>query len=154
MDAIFTINIVILSVAWWKKHEVDLLAVLGALSIPLLGAGLSWTIDLPAIGGIVAAIGTGVDQQIIIADETLKGNKKRILTIKEKLKAAFFMVFSAASTTIAAMIPLMFLVAEFVRGFALTTIIGVWIGITLTRPAYSRIIESLLGKEEDVQSQI
>ena len=152
--AIFTINIVILSVAWWKKHEVDLLAVLGALSIPLLGAGLSWTIDLPAIGGIVAAIGTGVDQQIIIADETLKGNKKRILTIKEKLKAAFFMVFSAASTTIAAMIPLMFLVAEFVRGFALTTIIGVWIGITLTRPAYSRIIESLLGKEEDVQSQI
>ncbi len=148
------INIIIIGLAWWKKHEVDILAVLGALSVPVLGIAMSWTIDLPAIAGIIASIGVGVDHQIIIADEALKGTKKKLTTLKEKLRSAFFMIFSAASTTVFAMLPLMFLVAEFVRGFALTTIIGIWVGITITRPAYARIIETLVGQKEDVQSEV
>jgi len=134
-----------------KKQEMDIFSVLGALTIPLLGAGLSWTIDLPAIAGIIAAIGTGIDHQIIILDETLTGHARRIYGLKDKIKTAFFIIFGAAGTMVAAMLPLIFLVAEFVKGFAITTIIGVWIGISVTRPAYARIIESL-SKEKGLVS--
>lgn len=135
-------DIVFLSLVWWKKHEIDMSTWIGALLIPILGF-MSWTIDLPAIGGIIAAMGTGVDHQIIIADETVSGGeRKRIYTIREKIKHAFFIIFGAASTTILAMLPLIVLVAEFVRGFAITTIIGVLVGVLITRPAYAKIIES------------
>ena len=146
---VFLINLILLVLAWWKKQEVDIFALLGALSIPILGFYMNWTIDLPSIGGIIAAIGTGIDHQIIIADETLSKRIKRLFTVKEKIKVAFFIIFGAAATTIVAMLPLIFLVAEFVRGFAITTIIGLWIGITITRPAYAKIVESLV-KEKDL----
>ncbi len=140
--AVMIINVVILFLAWTKRHEPDLISWGGAILIPLLGL-LSWTIDLPAIAGIIAAIGMGVNDQVIIADESLRGGKeiKRMLTIKEKIKRAFFIVFGAAATVVAAMLPLMFLGIGLVRGFAITTIIGVLVGILITRPAYAQIVE-------------
>lgn len=71
---ILIINFLLISIAWWKKHEIDIYVWVGALLIPLIGMS-SWTIDLPAIAGIIAAIGTGIDHQIIIADEALSGKK-------------------------------------------------------------------------------
>jgi preprotein translocase subunit SecD len=47
----------------------ELVLILGVASI------IHWNIDLAAIAGIIAAIGTGVDDQIIITDEVLKGNR-------------------------------------------------------------------------------
>ena len=139
--SVLVVNFLIVSVAWWKKHEIDIFAWIGAILIPLLGL-MSWTIDLPAIGGIIAAIGTGVDHQIIIADEALMGRKeKRIYSLKDKIKRAFFIIFGAAATTIAAMVPLMSIGVGLVRGFAITTMIGVLVGILITRPAYARIVE-------------
>lgn len=140
-------NLAILFFAWTKGQEIEILALIGGLLIPLLGIGFSWTIDLPAIAGIIAAIGTGVDHQIIIADETIVGRKKEEKTIfstKEKIKAAFFIIFGASATIVAAMVPLMFLGIGLVRGFAITTIIGVLVGVLITRPAYARIIEVFL----------
>jgi preprotein translocase subunit SecD len=138
------INFLIVSISWWKKFEIDIYAWVGAILIPLLGMA-TWTIDLPAIGGIIAAIGTGVDHQIIIADETLSKRKgeKRDYTMKDRIKRAFFIIFGAAATTIAAMLPLMSIGIGFVRGFAITTIVGVLVGILVTRPAYARIIEAM-----------
>ena len=146
-SGVLIINVCLIGLAWWKKYETDLYAWIGAVLIPLLGM-MSWTIDLPAIGGIIAAIGTGVDHQIIIADETIRGEEKerRTYTVKEKIKRAFFIIFGAAATTIAAMVPLMFLGIGLVRGFAITTVVGVLVGILITRPAYARIIESLIKK--------
>ena len=66
---------------------------------------------------------------------------KKIYTIREKIKRAFFIIFGAASTTIAAMLPLMFLGIGLIRGFAITTIVGVMVGLLITRPAYAKIIE-------------
>ena len=139
---VLVFNLLIILASVWKKQEVDIFTVLGGITIPLLGAGLSWTIDLPAIGGIIAAIGTGIDHQIIIADEAVTGESRKIYGLKEKIRAAFFIIFGAASTVVAAMAPLIFLVAEFVKGFAITTIITVWIGVSLTRPAYAKIVEA------------
>lgn len=47
----------------------ELTIILGVASV------IHWNIDLAAIAGIIAAIGTGVDDQIIITDEVLKGSK-------------------------------------------------------------------------------
>jgi len=83
----------------------------------------------------------------VILDEAIRGRKEDVDT-KERLKRAFFIIFAAAATTIAAMIPLWNAGAGLLRGFALTTIAGVLIGIFLTRPAFASFVEHL-EKEED-----
>ena len=42
------------------------------------------------------------------------------------------------------MFPLMFVGVGLVRGFAITTIVGVLVGILITRPAYAKLVERLL----------
>jgi preprotein translocase subunit SecD len=42
------------------------------------------------------------------------------------------------------MIPLMFAGAGLLKGFALTTIFGVSIGVFIARPAYAAVVEILL----------
>ncbi len=106
------------------------------------------TLDLPAIGGIIAAVGTGINDQIIIIDQALRKKEDELETMKEKMKKAFFVVFGAGGTIIAAMIPLTILGFGALRGFAITTIIGVVIGIGITRPAFGVLIEKLLRKSE------
>lgn len=106
------------------------------------------TIDLSSLVGIIAVIGTGVDAQIMIIDEILMGGEKRKLyTMKQKIKKAFFIIFGSASTVIAAMIPLILIGIGVMRGFAITTILGVLIAILITRPAFGKIAERLLEKE-------
>ncbi|HLD85068.1 MAG TPA: hypothetical protein VI968_00775 [archaeon] len=106
---------------------------------------IGWTIDLAAIGGIIAAVGTGINDQIIILDQTLRGEIEN-LSLKERLKRAFFIIFGAAGTLIVAMLPLTFVGFGALRGFAIVTIIGVLTGIIITRPAYGKIVESLTKK--------
>jgi len=152
--SVLVINILLISVVWWKKHEMDIFAWVGAILIPLLGM-ISWTIDLPAIGGIIAAIGTGIDHQIIIADEALKNKLNINEDVKKKIKTAMFIIFGAAATIIAAMLPLVFLGVGVVRGFAITTIVGVFVGFLITRPAYAKIVESISRKKQkDLESQV
>jgi protein-export membrane protein SecD len=103
---------------------------------------INWTIDLPSIAGIIATIGTGVDSQIIIIDQALRGEEKT-LTLREKLKRAFFVVFGSGGTVIAAMIPITIILYAF-RGFAITTIIGVLIGILIARPAFGAIVQRIV----------
>jgi len=114
----------------------EVITILGFASL------INWTIDLASIAGIIAAVGTGVDDQIIITDES-SSKKKELTSLKAKLKNAFFIIFTAYFTTLAAMFPLLFIAAGGVMGFAITTIIGVTIGVLITRPAYGRIIEHL-----------
>lgn len=109
---------------------------------------IGWNLDLAAIAGILVAAGTGVDDQIVIADETLKGENAAFVDWKERLKRAFFIIIAAWAVTLASMIPLVFAGAGLLKGFALTTILGVTIGVFITRPAYAAVSEVLLNKEE------
>ncbi len=136
---VFAVNLAIILLAWWRKHAIDPAAWVG-LAVPLLGFA-SWTLDLAAIAGVIAAIGTGTNDQIIIADEATRGAKAEALTMREKIKRAFFIVFGAAATIIAAMIPLLFIGVTALRGFAITAIIGVLVGILITRPAYAALLQ-------------
>lgn len=109
-----------------------------------MAALLQWNLDLASIAGIIAAVATGVDDQIVITDEIIKGQGERFVSWKERVKRAFFIVFSAYAITVAAMIPLWNAGAGLIRGFAVTTIIGLSVGVFITRPAFASIMQSLL----------
>ena len=104
-------------------------------------------LDLASIAGIIASVGTGVDDQIVIIDEILFRNKE-LSSWKAKLKNAFFIIMAAYFATVAAMLPLFRASAGLIRGFAFVTIVGVTIGVLLTRPAFASIIEVLKKEEE------
>jgi preprotein translocase subunit SecD len=107
-----------------------------------IAALIKWNLDLAAIAAIIATVGTGVDAQIVIADETLTGEKAQ-RGWKERLKRAFFVIFGSYATVMAAMLPLWALGSTMLKGFAIVTIIGVTIGVFVTRPAFARVIEVL-----------
>ena len=120
----------------------ELILILGAAAV------IRWNIDLAAIAGILAAIGTGVDDQIIITDEVLSGEGRRTRR-KFRIKDAFFIIFASAGTLIAAMLPLAYIGFSrgatgigLLAGFAFTTVLGVLIGVFITRPVYGRFIET------------
>jgi len=110
-----------------------------------VAAFIGWRLDLVSIAGIIASVGTGVDDQIVITDEVIKG-EARGLNWKQRIKRAFFIILSAYATTLVAMLPLWNAGAGLVRGFAVTTIIGITIGVFITRPAYANMIERLLNE--------
>ncbi|MEK6953775.1 MAG: hypothetical protein AABX01_02125 [Candidatus Micrarchaeota archaeon] len=109
--------------------------------------GVFGTLDLAAVAALIALIGTGVNDQIIITDEILKRGKAQTeesaRNVKERIKKAFYIIFAVAGAILAAMLPLFLTGIVEVRGFALSTIVGVIIGISITRPAFGDIIEEL-----------
>jgi preprotein translocase subunit SecD len=151
-NPVLVIPIMITSIA-------ELILILGVASVT------HWNIDLAAIAGIIAAIGTGVDDQIIITDEVLKKGiqtKRTRTALKFKINNAFFIIYASAATLIAAMLPLAYVGFSrgatgigLLSGFAFTTVVGVLIGIFITRPVYAKFIVLLLGKDkkEDKQEQ-
>lgn len=123
----------------------ELILILGVAAI------IRWNIDLAAIAGILAAIGTGVDDQIIITDEVLGGEKVKRRRRRFRIREAFFIIFASAGTLIAAMLPLAYV--GFARGatgigmlagFAFTTVLGVLIGVFITRPVYAKFMEYII----------
>ncbi len=113
-------------------------------------AAIGWTLDISSIAGLIAAIGTGTNDQIMMIDEILLGRtgEKSVYTIRQRLKRALFIVFGAAGTIVAAMLPLLFIGIGVMRGFAITTTLGVLIGVFITRPAFGHVAEKILGAEE------
>jgi preprotein translocase subunit SecD len=127
------------------------------IALPIIGCSLTeiiltmgmyalfgWSLDLAAIAGLIVAVGIGVNDQIVIMDEALKRElDKTIYNWRERIKRAFFIIFSAYCTVVVAMLPLLFAGAGLLKGFALTTIIGASIGVFITRPAYAYVIQLL-----------
>jgi len=109
--------------------------------------GMIGTIDLAAVAGIIAVIGTGVDAQIIITDEIL--NKGHETTAKSLLSNAFYIVWTDAALLVVAMLPLFFSTSLVsVIGFSESTIFGALLSVFITRPAYGAIISKHYSKKE------
>ena len=106
-------------------------------------AAINWQLDLPSIAGVIAVIGTGVDQLVIISDEVLSGGRSSVSMYRTRISFAFGIIFASAATTIVAMFALALMALGTLRGFAIVTIVGLVIGIFITRPAYARMIESI-----------
>jgi len=63
---------------------------------------------------------------------------------QSRFRKAFWVIGAAAATTIIAMSPLAILSLGDLRGFAIITILGVLIGVLVTRPAYGDILKSFV----------
>ncbi|HUW67556.1 MAG TPA: preprotein translocase subunit SecD [Candidatus Nanoarchaeia archaeon] len=138
----------------YRRKEIMLPMILTSLSevIMILGfaSAVKWQLDLPAIAGIIAVIGTGIDHLVIITDEVLyEGKLPPTKVYLTRISRAFGIIFGAAATTIIAMIWLIWLGFGAMRLFAMTTIVGVLIGVLIARPAYARIIKYVLKEEQE-----
>ncbi|MEA2036849.1 MAG: hypothetical protein U9O94_05035 [Nanoarchaeota archaeon] len=145
--AILTVSIIVF--IRYRKLQISIPIIITSVSEVIIILGIAsligWNLDLAAIAGIIIAVGTGVDHQILITDEALKGgNLKKIYNWKERIKGAFFIIMGAYLTTVFAMVPLMSAGAGLLKGFAITTIIGISIGVFIARPAFAQAIEILL----------
>lgn len=110
---------------------------------------IKWNLDLASLAGILTAVGTGVNDQIIITDELLHGGERSTTSTSfvTRIKKAFFIVVATASTILAAMVPILFIGFGRLTGFAITTIAGVLIGILITRPAFGETVKHLLEEK-------
>ncbi len=107
--------------------------------------GLIGTIDLAAVAGMIAVIGTGVDAQIIITDEILAGSSEH--GIRQKMSSAFYIIWADAGLLVTAMFPLLISTTLIsIIGFAESTILGVLFGAFVTRPAYGAILSKHYSK--------
>jgi preprotein translocase subunit SecD len=108
-------------------------------------------LDLSHIAGFIAVIGTGVDDLVIIADEILqRGEIRTAKVFQSRFRKAFWVIGAAAATTIIAMSPLAVLSLGDLQGFAIITIVGVLLGVLVTRPAYGDVLRNLiLGRESE-----
>ena len=115
----------------------------------LLGfaAAIGYPLDLSVIAGFIAVIGTGVDDLIIIADEILQqGDTRTRKMFRRRFRKAFWPIAAAAATLIIAMAPLSVLSLGDLQGFAIVTIVGVLIGVLVTRPAYGDVLRGLMTR--------
>ncbi|MDS0221882.1 preprotein translocase subunit SecD [Haloarcula sp. S1AR25-5A] len=137
----------------YKRAEVVIPMIVTALSevFILLGfvAFVQYPLNLSHLAGFIAVIGTGVDDLIIIADEILQEGKVETGRVfQSRFRKAFWVIGAAAATTIMAMSPLMVLPLGDLSGFAIITIVGVLIGVLVTRPAYGDILRNLVLDED------
>lgn len=130
-----------ISVAIMGTMICELIITLGVASI------LPYNLDLPELGGIIIIIGTGIDQQIIITDELLRGElpKAKHASLKGRIGRAFRIIWGSAFTTLAAMVSLALLGFGVMRGFALITILGLLVAVLVTRPAYARVARAIVA---------
>ncbi|HLC31280.1 MAG TPA: hypothetical protein VJK51_01295 [Candidatus Nanoarchaeia archaeon] len=140
---VFVIVSVILFIMY-RNIKITLAVILTMFSEAFITLGiaalLKWNLDAPSIAGIIAGMGTGVNDQIVLIDEAVHDTQS---SVKERIKRALFIIVGAFFTIVAAMIPLFWAGAGLLRGFALTTIIGVSVGILITRPAFADILKKL-----------
>lgn len=137
------------------------------LAVPILAIGISEIIillgfiaffrlplDLAAFAGIIASIGTGVDSEIVITDEILGKSKESHESLLKRAKDAMFILATSAFTMIAVMGPILMFARsmpglEKLYGFALVAIVGALIGIFVTRPGFTKIVEWIVQKREE-----
>lgn len=115
----------------------------------LLGfiALIRFQMDLPTIAGLIAVMGTGIDQLVVITDEILHEGKVPSPNLYlKRLARALGIIVIAAATVIIAMVPLALMDLSTLKGFAIITILGVLVGVIVTRPAYGKIIMDILSK--------
>ena len=119
----------------------EILILLGFISL------IRFQMDLPTIAGLIAVLGTGIDQLVVITDEILHEGKVPSPNLYlKRLARALSIIVVAAATVIIAMVPLALMDLSTLKGFALITIMGVLVGVLVTRPAYGRIIMAILSK--------
>lgn len=138
----------------YRQLKVSLPIIFTCLSEIVLTLGMAalikYNLDVAAIAGIIAAVGTGVDDQIVISDEFLSGQKNTEGSShdrKKSMKQAIFIIVAAYATNVAAMLPLLKAGAGLLTGFAFTTIVGISVGVLITRQTFGVILQELFRED-------
>jgi preprotein translocase subunit SecD len=119
----------------------EIVILLGIISL------IKFQLDLPTIAGLIAVVGTGIDQLVVITDEILHEGKVPSPNLYlKRLSRALGIIVVAAATVVIAMLPLALMDLSTLKGFAIITILGVLVGVLITRPAYGKIIMQILSK--------
>lgn len=140
------------AVVYYRYREpsivIPMLAITFSEIVILLGiARFAQQLDLASIAGLIAVLGTGIDQLVIVTDEVLhEGRVPSPNLYMKRYGRAFGIIAVAAATVIIAMLPLVLMDLSTLRGFAIITILGTMVGILVTRPAYGKIIMAILSK--------
>src|SRR3989344_9655601 len=75
----------------YRKIKLTLAVILTMFSEVFLTLGIAalirWNLDAPSIAGIIAGIGTGVNDQIVIIDESVS---QKTIGVKERVRRALF----------------------------------------------------------------
>ena len=128
----------------YRRIKITLAVIMTMASEAIITLGIAalihWNLDAPSIAGIIAGLGTGVDDQIILIDETLTDKQS---SLKQRIRNALFIIFGAFFLTFASLIPLLWAGAGLLKGFALTTLIGISAGVLITRPAFAEILKRI-----------
>ena len=143
--ALFFISLIII-LRYRTKSAIAPLIVCTSEIIITLGiiAFMKWDLDLMAIAGLLIAIGTGVDDQIVVLDEAHQ--KGSSISLKQKIKNAFIIIMGAYFTSVASLFPLIWVGGGLLKGFVLTTVTGITLGVLITRPAFADLVK-LFEKE-------
>jgi preprotein translocase subunit SecD len=133
----------------WKSSLALIASTVSEVVIILgIAAFIQWNLDLPSIAGILATIGTGIDDLIVLMDEA---GLSVALNLKQKLKRAFSIIMGSYFTVFVSLLPLMWAGAGLLKGFAITTIIGISVGVFITRPAFADLLR--ISKERSEKNQ-
>ena len=139
----FSLLAISLMVALRYRHlqiVLPMLAISGAELAILMAILGSFTIDLSGMAGILAAIGVGIDAQIVVTDELLKKEEEA----RKRMEKAFSIITTSVTVAVVAMLPLlMFSGLVEIIGFATATVLGSLLGLFISRPAYGAIAERL-----------
>jgi preprotein translocase subunit SecD len=146
------ISVALLIFLRYKKPYLALPIIFIGISEVIITVGVAILIkvrfDLSSVTGIIAAVGTGLNDQIVILDELLKGGTATSeITYTNRIKKAFFIVVAAAMTTGAALFPLIIFSSQGfgkLAGFAITEMLGILVGVLISRPAFSVVAEHIL----------
>jgi len=114
---------------------------------------ISWTgisITLPGIGGIILAVGMGVDANVIIFErmkEEMKEGKTLRASVDQGFKRAFAAVLDSNITTLITAAVLYFLGSGPIKGFATTLGLGVIISFLTAVTATKIMLQAVTGVE-------
>ncbi len=104
-------------------------------------------LDIAAIAALIAVLGTGIDQLVIITDEVVHEGKVPSPTLYlKRLTRALAIIMTSAATVVIAMFPLIVMDLSTLKGFAIISILGILIGVLITRPAYGKIVMDIMAK--------
>ena len=82
----------------------------------------------------------------MMIDEIREGGveEDRTFTLRQRLKRAFFIIVGTGTVIMMSVVPMIFIGVGVMKGFAITTLIGTFIGTILTRPAFSIVAQKAL----------
>ena len=110
-------------------------------------------LDLAAFAGLIAALGSGVNSEVVIVDEIMGKSTAAQESVLQRVKNALFIITTSTVTIVGVMLPIVLFSRSFpgvdkLFGYAVVAIVGSIIGVLFTRPAFTKIIENLVNKRQ------